>query len=220
MKTTRRLSVLAALALIFSIWSPAQGRDRQIQLSEEDGFAMRRFEIVKKAGGKLTGLVHIRSFDSENGRFEVEGVAGDTTGVAVSDIQEIDFDQMVKEKNPVAQEGPWLIDAKVGSAKVYVVAQKLLKIESGVLILPVSVQVKNISAASLNSAGPHTASEYPRQREPRGAKVSVTKQTSEEARRLTYDATKKLFSLEVHEVEYTRKDFSIQGGSSGRKGMQ
>jgi hypothetical protein len=189
MKTTRRLSVLAALALIFSIWSPAQGRDRQIQLSEEDGFAMRRFEIVKKAGGKLTGLVHIRSFDSENGRFEVEGVAGDTTGVAVSDIQEIDFDQMVKEKNPVAQEGPWLIDAKVGSAKVSdnesqeepkyrspnrrqrkqegllmtlaTFARQHFKIESGVLILPVSVQVKNISAASLNSAGPHTASEYP-----------------------------------------------------------
>src|ERR1700757_2771218 len=117
---------------------PARCQDRRINLSKEDQYAARRMDVVKKSGEKMSNVIGVRSFDPDSNAFSMEGVAGETTRVPVSDIQIINFEQEVVRQSPMAQTAAFEITAKPGTMLKYKVPQKALRIDAGDLILPAS----------------------------------------------------------------------------------
>jgi hypothetical protein len=202
-----RLPVILIECLVGVIAHPAQSQDIRINFIREDLYAERRMVVFKKPGEKMSGVVRIQSFDPVTNSFVMEGVAGESVSVPVSDIERIEFEQTVQRQSPQAQQSFWKIVAIPGSMQRYNVSKNALRVESGEIILPASSPMTIISTSSTT---PVETSE---------PKKGVTVKTDKiiEARNLTYDVSTKSFRIEVQEVTYTREEFSASGVSGIRK---
>ena len=187
---------------------PARCQDRRINLVKEDQYAARRMEVLKKSGEKMSNVVGVRSFDPNSNAFGMEGVAGETTKVPVSDIQIINFEQEVVRQNPVAQTAGFEVTAKQGTILKYKVPQNALRIDSGDLILPAAFQVTRTPAPAQAETSAETTNGK--------TSTGVTDKIGE-AKSLTYDPSSKSFLIEVKEVTYTRQTFGSSGVSGIRK---
>ncbi len=186
---------------------PARCQDRRINLFKGDQYAARRMEVVKKSGEKMSNVVGVRSFDPDSNAFSMEGVAGETTKVPVSDIQIINFEQEVVRQSPMAQTAAFEVTAKPGTMLKYKVPQNALRIDSGDLILPASSPVISTPAPAPAETSTGTTNRKTN---------SVVTDKIAEAKSLTYDPSSKSFLIEVQEVTYTKQTF----GSSGVSGIK
>jgi hypothetical protein len=185
---------------------PAQSQDIRINLVREDLYALRRMEVFKKSGEKLSGAVSIESFDPESNSFIMKGVTGETFNLPVSDIQKIEFEQALSQQRQEVQEAAWKINAKPGSTLRYQVSQDALRIEDGDLILPASSSAARIPAPATT----------PDDTSNKQGKVAKTDKVAE-AKKLTYDPSTKMFLVEVQEVTYTKEMVGTSGPSGVRK---
>lgn len=185
---------------------PAQSQDLRINLFKQDQYATRRMEVVEKKG-KMSNVVGIRSFDPGSNTFTMEGVAGETTQVPMSDIQKINFEQAVVQQSPMAQTAAFEVTAKPGTMLKYKVSQNALRIDSGDLILPASSPVTSTPTPAAAKTSAETTNRKT---------SSVVTDKIAEAKSLTYDPSSKSFLIEVQEVTYTKQIF----GSSGVSGMR
>jgi hypothetical protein len=202
------LLTISIACLLAATAEPAQSQDRRINLFKEDQYATRRMEVFKKSGDKMSSVVSIRSFDSVSNAFSMEGVAGETTKVPMSDIQKINFEQAVAHQSPMAQTAPFEVTAKPGVMLKYKVPQNALRIDSGDLILPASSPVTSTPAP----ATPETSAETPNRKT-----SSVVTDKITEAKSLTYDPSSKSFLVEVQEITYTKQIFGSPGVSGIKK---
>jgi hypothetical protein len=187
---------------------PAQSQDRRINLFKEDQYATRRMEVIKKSGEKMSNVVGVQSFDPDSNAFSMQGVAGETTKVPVSDIQIINFEQAVVRQSPMAQAAAFEVTAKPGTMLKYEVPQNALRIDSGGLILPASSPVTSTPAPAAAKTSAETRN---------GKTSSVATDKIAEAKSLTYDPSSKSFRIEVQEVTYTKQVFGSSGVSGIRK---
>src|SRR5215467_1583703 len=183
----------AALAVFITMCSPVlvRAQSLRINLSNEDQYARRSMEIVKKSGETMSDVLRIRSYSSSNNSFAVERVTGETN-VALSEIKEIHFQQELLNPQSVAQVAVPVMRARNGDAFQYTVSATALKIDdAGGLVFPepapAVTQASKDHAHILDSA------------------------TIAEARNLTYDAARKAFVVEIQYVKYTKE----MSGSSG-----
>jgi len=204
-----RLLTISIACLFATMAQPAQCQDRRINLFKQDQYATRRMEVVKQSGEKMSNVVAIQLFDSESNTFSMEGVAGETTKVSISDIKKINFEQAVVRQSPMAQSAPFEVIAKPGLVLKYKVPQNTLRIESGDLILPASSSVTSMPAPT---AATETSNATPN-KDP----TSVVTEKIAEAKSLTYDSSSKSFVVEVQEIAYTIQTFGSSGPSGTRK---
>jgi len=172
----------------------------RINLSNEDQYARRSIEIVKKSGETMSDVLRIRSYSSSNNSFAVERVTGETN-VALSEIKEIHFQQELLNPQSVAQVAVPVMRARNGDAFQYTVSATALKIDdAGGLVFPESAPRKKISepASAVTQASKDHAH-------------ILDSATIAEARNLTYDAARKAFVVEIQYVKYTKE----MSGSSG-----
>jgi hypothetical protein len=205
MSSIRLLTISIAFG-VGVIAQPAQSQDIRISLIKTDDYAVRRMVVFSKSGVKMSSVVRIRSFDPATNSFVMEDVAGEAINVPVSDTEEIEFEQTVRQQSPAAQEGPWVIAARPGLTLKYKVPQNALRVESTELILPAASPVTSSSPPPTTSA------------ETSDRKGSIVKTDKiAEAKRLTYDSSTKSFLIEVQEVTYSREALGTSGVSGIRK---
>jgi hypothetical protein len=195
------LMTISIACLFAATAEPAQTQDRRINLFRKDLYATRRMEVVRKSGEKMSNVVGIQSFDPDGNAFSMEGVAGETIRVPISDIKKINFEHEVLRQSPMAQEPAFKVTEKPGSLLEYKVPEKALRIESGDLVLPASSRVTSTPAPAAE-----TSAETP--------DMQADKIT--EAKSLTYDPSSKSFLVKAQEINYTRK----VSGSSGVSGIR
>lgn len=202
------LLTISIACLFAATAEPAQSQDRRINLFKEDQYATRRMEVVKKSGEKMSNVIGVQSFDPDSNAFSMEGVAGETTKVPVSDIQIINFEQAVVRQSPMAQTAAFEVTAKPGTMLKYKVPQNALRIDSGDLILPASSPVTSTPAPAAAETSAETTNRNTR---------SVVTDKIAEAKSLTYDPSSKSFLIEVQEVTYTKQTVGSPGVSGIRK---
>ena len=200
------LLTISIACLLGAAAEPVQSQDLRINLLKEDQYATRRMEVVKKSGEKISNVMTIKSFDSNSNIFSLEGVAGETNEVPVSEIKEINFEQAVVRQNPMAQEAAFEVTAKLGATLKYRVPQNALRIDFEVLTLPASSPVTTTPAP----AGTETSAGTPKP-------SKVVSEKIVEAKSITYEPSSKSFLVEVQEIAYTKKTFGSSGPSGIRK---
>ena len=201
---------IASTAFLFFVAGAARPQSQmlEVHLLKDDAYVTRTMKVLRTSGEKVTGLATIRSFDPVSNSFIMEGVAGETKTIPVSDIERIEFEQDILRQSPAAQEAAWRVNATPGRMVMYEVPQASLSIQNGNLQLFPSWEVQPASGA------PHF---------PELPGVSVTAAPGiqiAEAKILKYDAGRKVFSLLVQYSTYSRETFGGAGSSSGGKPLQ
>ena len=205
MKLTSMLIVCLASLLAGGAALPAEAQDVRLNVTKPDQYAMRRIVVVKKSGDQITSLVRIQSYDPATASFVMQNVTGEAVIVPASQIKEMVFEQSVMRQSPMAQEAWFAVYESLGPALRYKLPQGSLRVEDGNLVLPASTPSTPIPAPPVP----------PLPAMPGSGNITTSNKVTE-ARKLTYDASRKSFLLEVQNVTYTKET----SGSSGMSGVR